>query len=178
MNKRVVWQGRFLQAVLRGNYECIERRNIKGIVGIVAVTDDGRLILVEQFRPPVQARVIELPAGLAGDTAAAKDESLESAAHRELLEETGYQAARVTPVALGAASAGLSDEMITLMLASGLTKVGEGGGDEHEDITVHAVSLTGLIDWLRTRQAQGAVIDLKVYSALTFCNIAGPTPHA
>lgn len=169
MDKRVVWQGQYLQAVLRDGYECIERRGIKGIVGIIAVTDDGRLILVEQFRPPVQARVIELPAGLAGDTAAARDETLESAAHRELLEETGYQAARLAPVAHGAVSAGLSDEMITLMLATGLTKVGDGGGDEHEDITVHAVPLAGLIAWLRDRQVQGAVIDLKVFSALTFC---------
>lgn len=89
MDKRIVWQGKHLQAVLRDGYECIERRSIKGIVGIIAITDDRRLLLVEQFRPPVQARVIELPAGLAGDTAEAKDETLESAARRELLEETG-----------------------------------------------------------------------------------------
>jgi len=169
VDKRIVWQGKYLQAVLRDGYECIERCNIKGIVGIIAVTDDRRLILVEQFRPPVQARVIELPAGLAGDTAQFKDETLETAARRELLEETGYQAGQMVQVAHGAASAGLSDEMITLMLATGLIKVGDGGGDEHEDITVHEVPLDGLMGWLQERQAKGTVIDLKIYSALAFC---------
>lgn len=169
MSRQIVWQGKHLQVVLRDGYECIERRNIAGIVGIIAVTDDRRLILVEQFRPPMQARVIELPAGLAGDTADFRDESLETAARRELMEETGYQAQDVVVIATGAASAGMSNELITLMLASGLAKVGAGGGDEHEDITVHEVPLDGLTGWLGERQARGTVIDLKVYSALALC---------
>jgi ADP-ribose pyrophosphatase len=168
MNKHVAWQGRFIQVAMRGTYECVERRNISGIVGIIAVTDDGKLILVEQFRPPVQASVIELPAGLAGDEAGGEGESPETAARRELLEETGYEARTMKPVARGAASAGLCDEIITLMLAEGLTRVGPGGGDEHESITVHEVPLTNLLDWLAQRQAGGAVIDVKVYSALAF----------
>lgn len=169
MSEQIVWQGKHLQAVLRDGYECIERRSIKGIVGIIAVTNDRRLVLVEQFRPPVQARVIELPAGLAGDTAEFRDETLETAARRELLEETGYQARHVVVVASGAASAGLSNELITLVVASDLAKVSEGGGDEHEEITVHEVPMDGLVEWLGERQAQGAVIDLKVYSALALC---------
>lgn len=168
MDKQIVWQGRHLQVAMRGSYECVERRNVSGIVGIIAVTDDGRLVLVEQHRPPMEAHVIELPAGLAGDIADEKHETLESAARRELLEETGYQAREIVQVAQGAASAGLSSELITLMLAKGLTKVGDGGGDEHEDITVHEVPLANLTDWLRQKQAQGIVIDLKIYSALIF----------
>lgn len=170
MDKQIVWQGKHLQVVMRGSYECVERRGISGIVGIIAVTDEGKLVLVEQYRPPVQARVIELPAGLAGDTRDAAGETLESAARRELLEETGYQAREMVQVARGAASAGLSDEIITLLLATGLTKVADGGGDEHEDITVHEAPLEGLVEWLRQRQAQGVVVDLKVFSAMAFCN--------
>jgi len=170
MNKRIVWQGTHLQVAVCGRYECVERRGISGIVGIIAVTGEGKLILVEQYRPPVQARVIELPAGLAGDTAGAQDETLESAARRELMEETGYQARNVVRVAQGAVSAGLSDEIITLMLATGLIRVGYGGGDEHEDIIVHEAPLRNLMEWLRERQAKGVVIDLKVYSALAFCS--------
>jgi ADP-ribose pyrophosphatase len=165
MSDKIVWQGKHLQVVMRGTYECIQRRHITGIVGIIAVTDEGKLILVEQFRPPVQARVIELPAGLVGDGAGDKNESIETAARRELLEETGYQAREVIPVAYGAASAGLSNELIHLVMARGLTKVGDGGGDEHEDITVHEVPLAGLVEWLRERQHQGVIIDLKVYLA-------------
>ncbi|MCE5279456.1 MAG: NUDIX hydrolase [Planctomycetaceae bacterium] len=169
MDRQIVWQGRFLRAVVRGRYECIERCNISGIVGIIAVTDEGELVLVEQFRPPLQARVIELPAGLVGDTDAGRDESLETAAHRELMEETGYVAASIEPVACGAASAGMSNETMTLMLARGLTRTAAGGGDEHEDITVHHVPLKQLLDWLRRRTAEGILVDLKVYAAIPFC---------
>ena len=168
MEKQIVWQGKFLQVAMRGTYECVERRGISGIVGIIAVTEDGRLILVEQFRPPVQANVIELPAGLAGDDAGGEGESLETAARRELFEETGYEARTMRAVAVGAASAGMSDELITLMLAGDVTRTGPGGGDQHESITVHEVPLTNLLEWLRQRQAEGAVIDVKVYSALAF----------
>jgi len=168
MEKQIVWQGKFLQVAMRGTYECVERRGISGIVGIIAVTEDGRLILVEQFRPPVQANVIELPAGLAGDDAGGEGESLETAARRELFEETGYVARTMKAVAHGAASAGLSDEIITLMLAENVTRTGPGGGDEHERITVHEVPLPTLKEWLRQQQAAGKVIDVKVYSALAF----------
>ena len=128
MSDKIVWQGEYLQAILRDGYECIERRNVTGIVGLVAVTEDGKLVLVEQFRPAVRARVIELPAGLAGDAAGGENESLETAARREFLEETGYEAREFVCVAEGAASAGLSSELIHLFLARGLTKVGAGGG--------------------------------------------------
>ena len=74
MTGKIVWQGKHLQAVLREGYECIERRGIGGIVGLIAVTEDRRLVLVEQYRPPVQARVIELPAGLVGDRDGEQDE--------------------------------------------------------------------------------------------------------
>ncbi len=168
MTKHIAWQGKHLQVVLRGQYECVERRGVDGIVGIIAVTEEGKLILVEQYRPPMQARVIELPAGLAGDTPQARGETMESAARRELLEETGYQADKVVPVARGAASPGLSNELIALMLATGLRKAGEGGGDKQEDITVHEVPLGGLMGWLGRQQAQGRVVDLKVYLALAF----------
>lgn len=168
MSKTIMWQGNYLQAVLRDGYECIERRNINGIVGIVAMTDDRKLVLVEQFRPPVQACVIELPAGLVGDAAGQEKESLEAAARRELHEETGYEAKSMVTVTQGVLSAGLSDERITLMLATGLTKVDHGGGDEQEDITVHEVRLEDLMAWIEERKGSGKLIDIKIYCALTF----------
>ena len=71
---------------------------------MVAVTAENELLLVEQYRPPPNARVIELPAGLAGDDDGA--ETLTDAARRELLEETGYHAGSLVKVAEGPASAG------------------------------------------------------------------------
>src|SRR5215217_8780485 len=99
-------EGKFIQLVRQGTWEYATRKGVSGIVGIVAVTDDGKLVLVEQDRPPVGKRVIELPAGLAGDAAGKEKEDLAEAARRELLEETGYEADNWAQVAEGAASAG------------------------------------------------------------------------
>ena len=168
-DKRIVWRGRHLNLVMRGRWEYVERRNVTGIVGLAPVTDDGKLVLVEQYRPPVDARVIELPAGLAGDRDGHEHEPLEAAARRELLEETGYEAGTLRRIFQGAASAGVSGERMTFFLATDLRKVGPGGGDESEDITVHEAPLEGLVDWLSRRELNGAVIDLKIYAALPFC---------
>src|SRR5439155_18973651 len=101
------------------------------------------------------ARVIELPAGLAGDAKAHEREDLEVAARRELLEETGYAARRMQRVAAGVPSAGMTDEVITLFLAAGLTRAGAGQGDGEEDITVHEVALEEVEQWLTAREREG-----------------------
>ena len=110
---------------------------VTGIVAIIAVTDDGKLLLVEQDRPPVGRRVIELPAGLAGDENGAEHEDLATAARRELREETGYDAAEMVRVAAGPPSAGMTDEVITLFRARGLRKVDDAGGVGSEQITLN-----------------------------------------
>ena len=167
-NLQIVCDGKHVQLVRQGGWEFARRKGISGIVGIVAVTDDGKLVLVEQHRPPVGRRVIELPAGLAGDAKGHEKEDLADAARRELLEETGYEARTMQRVAAGAASAGMTDEVITLFRATGLKKVGEGTGDETEDITVHEVPLAGATDWLAAREREGKLIDMKVYCGLYF----------
>ena len=164
----VLCDGKHIQLVRRDRWEYARRKNLTGIVAIVAVTDDGKLILVEQYRPPVGARVIELPAGLAGDVAGHETEDLAVAARRELLEETGYEAADMTRLAEGAASAGLSDEVITLFRATGLQKTGKGEGDGSEEITLHEVPLADVDGWLAHQTARGCLVDLKVYSGLYF----------
>jgi ADP-ribose pyrophosphatase len=160
--------GKFIRLVRQGKWEYATRKNVSGIVGIVAVTNDRKLVLVEQDRPPVGRRVIELPAGLAGDVPDHEDEELAEAARRELLEETGYEAARIERCAEGAASAGMTNEVITLFLATGLRKTGEAEGDGSEDITVHEVPVDGAVDWLDARAREGRLIDLKVYAGLFF----------
>ena len=165
---QVVSDGKHIQLVRKAGWEFARRKGISGIVGIVAVTDDRKLVLVEQHRPPVGARVIELPAGLAGDAKGHEQEDLADAARRELFEETGYEARTMDRLAAGAASAGMTDEVITLFRATGLTKTGEGMGDESENITVHEVPLSGVIDWLADRERGGRLVDLKVYCGLYF----------
>jgi len=163
-----LFEGKYLRVVKQRNWEFVRRKNLTGIVGIVAVTDGGKLILVEQFRPPVGKHVVELPAGLAGDVAGSESEDLAVAARRELLEETGYEADRMERVAAGAASAGLSDEVITLYRATGLRKTGTGEGDGHEQITTHEVPVAEVEAWLDGQVAAGKMVDLKVYAGLWF----------
>jgi ADP-ribose pyrophosphatase len=166
---KVLWEGRHLKMILRNGWECVERPGVTGIVGIVAVTDDNKLVLVEQYRPPVGGPVVELPAGLVGDVAGQAEEGLEDAARRELEEETGYRAEKLERLCEGVPSAGMSDEVITLFLATGLRKTGPGGGDESEDIVVHEVPLVDVMDWLSLQEQRGVRIDLKVYTGLWFC---------
>jgi ADP-ribose pyrophosphatase len=161
-----LYEGRFIRVVKRGRWEYVERKKINGIVGIIAVTDGGKLVLIEQYRPPVDTTVIEIPAGLAGDSAEYAGEPLESAARRELLEETGYEAARFTRLSDGTSSAGITSEVITMFLAEGLKKIGAGVGDGHEQITVHEVPLAQVHAWLVAQRARGAAVDFKVFAAV------------
>ncbi len=160
--------GRHLRLVERNGWEFVDRPGVTGVIGIVAVTDDRKLILVQQYRPPVGCDVIELPAGLAGDVAGSERESLADAAGRELLEETGYAAREMIYLTHGPPSAGLSSEVMTLLLATGLTRASAGGGEGSERITVHEVPLDAARDWLAQRLADGVLIDAKVYAALFF----------
>jgi ADP-ribose pyrophosphatase len=165
--KRVVLAaGRFLRLVRRDGWEFVERVRATGVVAIVAVTTAGELILTEQFRPAVAGRVIDLPAGLAGD--GPRTEELATAARRELIEETGYDARRLTLLAQAPTSPGLTTEVVSFFRATGLKKVAAGGGVEGEQITIHAVQLDRMDAWLRRRSRAGIQIDCKVFAGLHF----------
>ena len=172
-DKRVLGEGKHVRLVQRRGWEYAERPDCGGIVAILAVTDDARLVLVEQYREPVARPVIELPAGLAGDVRGDEGEALTAAAHRELLEETGYQAADMVYLTEGPPSAGLSNEIITFFRAEGLRKIGRGGGVGHEQIKVHEVPLDGVATWLQEVAGGGALIDPKVYTGLYFAGHTG-----
>jgi ADP-ribose pyrophosphatase len=165
--KRVVLAaGRFLRLVRGDGWEFVERVRATGVVAIVAVTTAGELILTEQFRPAVAGRVIDLPAGLAGD--GPRTEELATAARRELIEETGYDARRLTLLAQAPTSPGLTTEVVSFFRATGLKKVAAGGGVEGEQITIHAVQLDRMDAWLRRRSRAGIQIDCKVFAGLYF----------
>jgi len=168
MANQILCDAKYLRLIRSDGWEFVQRKNVSGIVGIIALTNDRKLILVEQFRPPVGKNVIEIPAGLAGDTAAIRNEELSLAASRELEEETGYRAKNMTLLASGTASAGLCDEIITLFRAEDLEKIHPGGGDDSEDITVHEIPVDQVEHWLKAQLAQNKLVDLKVYSALHF----------
>jgi ADP-ribose pyrophosphatase len=155
-------------------WEYVTRHAVSGIVVLVALTPERELVLVEQYRRAVLGRVVELPAGLVGDTADRKTESHATAAHRELLEETGFAAREMVELAAGPIAVGVSDEIVTFFEARGLERVGPGGGDETEDITVHVVPLGGLDAFLAERRAAGLGVDPKIFAGLYLAGV-GPT---
>ena len=112
-------------------------------------------------------KVLELPAGLSGDEHYGGEEFIE-AAKRELREETGYEAVEWEQLAGGPPSAGLSNEVVVFFRARNLRKVGEGGGEKNESITVHKVHLPHVAEWLKAREKEGFLIDPKIYAGLYF----------
>ena len=164
------WEGRFIAAKTRGKWEYVSRtRGIRAAV-ILAV-DAGHVLLVEQFRVPLGTNCLELPAGLIGDDHAG--EPAEAAAARELEEETGYRAARFEALGEFWSSPGMVSESFTLLRASGLEKVGEGGGTDHENITVHRVPLGEIEAFVGQGRARGCAIDVRLLLLLGAGMLAG-----
>ncbi len=162
------WQGKFLRVLKSGHWEYADRIGTTGAVAIVALTPEQELILTEQYRLPVNSRVIELPAGLAGDTPSTHKEVLAEAAKRELFEETGFVAGEMTELASGPPSAGLASEIVTFFRATALRWQGPGGGEGNEQIQVHRVPIKTVEAWLKERTEAGLLVDPKVYAGLYF----------
>ena len=151
--------------VVRDGWEYSERTHAGGLAAIiVAVTPEDRVLFVEQFRVPLQARTIEMPAGLVGDVHAG--ESIEASAIRELEEETGWTADHAEVLLVGPTSSGASSERIAFVRATGLRRVGAGGGDASEDITVHEIPRTRAAAWLVEKMRQGYELDAKLWAGL------------
>jgi ADP-ribose pyrophosphatase len=165
---RRLFTGKFLALLKEGHWEYVDRTNASGAAIIVAVTDEKKLLLVEQYRIPVHARTIELPAGIIGDEPGSGDEEHADAARRELMEETGYDAGHMATLTHGASSSGLASETVTMLQASQLRRVGAGGGVAHENITVHEVPLAEIEAWLTAKAKTGVLIDPKIYAGLYF----------
>jgi ADP-ribose pyrophosphatase len=162
---RVVYEGKYQRMVVRGTWEYSERVHAGGLAAIiVAVTPDDEVLFVEQFRVPLQARTIEMPAGLVGDIDAG--ESIELSAVRELEEETGWTADHAEVLMIGPTSSGASNEKVAFVRASGLRKVGDGGGDASEDITVHTVPRARAAAWLVQKMGEGYELDAKLWAGL------------
>ena len=157
-------EGRYLRLVRRGRWEYAERTNAGHAVIVIALTPERKLLFVEQFRVPMDARTIEMPAGLVGDTR--DDDTLEEAARRELLEETGWLAGDVRVLMVGPTSSGMSNELVAFVRARDLVRVHAGGGDETANITVHEVPVDDAPRWLAARMADGFAMDPKLWAGL------------
>lgn len=157
--EQIQWAGRFVVAKRRGRWEYAGRaRGIRAAV-ILAV-DAGEVILVEQYRVPLGRFCLELPAGLIGDES--EGESAIDSARRELEEETGYRAAQWEDLGEFHSSPGMIEESFTLLRATGLSRIGDGGGTHDEDIVVHRVPLERVAETIAAHRASGHAIDVKL----------------
>lgn len=155
----VMWEGRFVRAMKRERWEYASRtRDIRAVV--ILAEHEGKVILVDQPRVPVGSRCLELPAGLVGDED--PDATVEGTAVKELEEETGFTAERIERLGDFHASPGMVSESFTLVRAHGVRKIGEGGGDEHEDIRVHLVARADIPNFIEEKRAEGFAIDVKL----------------
>lgn len=158
-SEETVWEGKYLAAKRRGKWEYVSRtRNISAAV--ILALDEGHVILVEQYRVPLGRNCLELPAGLVGD--GEPGETIEDAAIRELEEETGYRAEHMVDLGRYHSSPGMASEGFALLRAAGLTRVGEGGGTEGEEIIVHRVALDAVPDFVAAKRAEGVAIDVRL----------------
>ncbi|WP_324823175.1 NUDIX hydrolase [Sinanaerobacter sp. ZZT-01] len=127
-----------------------------GGVGIAALTSEGKMLMIKQFRKPAEKVVLEIPAG--------KKEMGEEpmiTAIRELKEETGYSADQVTFLSAFYSSIGYSTEIIYLYLATGLN-AGETNFDEHEAIDLFEYDVAEL----KKMVIEGEIIDGKTINAI------------
>lgn len=161
----VMWEGKFVRALRRGKWEYASRARDIGAVVILA-EHEGKVILVEQPRVAPDLRCIELPAGLVGDIDPA--ETVEATALKELREETGFTADRIESLGDFFSSPGMLAEAFTIVRAHGVRKIGEGGGDENEDIKVHLVAREEIPNFLEQKRAEGFGVDAKLLLLLNF----------
>lgn len=154
-----VWSGKFLEVKKDGRWEYVSRT--RGVSAAVILALDGdEVILVEQYRVPLGANCLELPAGLVGDEE--QGEEAEQAAIRELEEETGYRAGQMVNLGRFHASPGMTSEGFTLLRAEGLERTGDGGGVAGEDIIVHRVKLADVPEFVERKRGDGVAVDVKL----------------
>ncbi len=123
---------------------------------VVPITDDGEIILVEQYRKPNDKVFIELPAGKLD-----KGEAPELCAARELKEETGYTAHTLKKILTLHPAPAFADEILHVYLATGL-KYGESSPDEDEFISAKPYDLNRVLEMIE----EGAITDAKTVAGV------------
>lgn len=161
----VMWKGKYLLAMRSGRWEYASRTNdIRAVV--ILAEHDGKVILVEQKRVPIGSRCLELPAGLVGDED--PNATIEQTAVKELEEETGFTAAHIERLGEFYSSPGMIAEGFTLVRATGIKRIGQGGGNEHEDIVVHLVERSAIAGFIAAKRSEGVGIDAKLLMLLGY----------
>ena len=137
---------------------------------LVRHVDGEYLCMIRSRQKPNYPLYPECTAG----GSALKGEDVLACARRELLEETGYEAAEMKFLFHGPSSPGLTSESLSFYLATGLRRVAAGGGVENENITVREAPLDDIDAWLAARVEQGIALDPRIYTGLYFLKCQSP----
>jgi ADP-ribose pyrophosphatase len=172
IKREIIWDGKFLQGVkiiysdFEGTeraWESVERKNPDIVSVVLYDNNKDEFIPIEQFRPPVAVRVIELVAGVC-DVAG---EPEEIAARREAAEESGWDPQTVLLIsARDPVSSGMQNEMLTSYFGTDLKLVGKKQGHEENGIIVHSVPRGKIFQWLDEQKIRGKMIDAKVKGSI------------
>jgi ADP-ribose pyrophosphatase len=158
-------EGKFVRLLQRGKWEYASRAG--DITAVVILAEfEGKVILIDQPRVAPDCRCVELPAGLVGDDD--PNATVETTAIKELEEETGFTAERIERLGEFYASPGMLSESFTLVRAHGVRRIGDGGGDDNEDINVHLVARGQIPNFIEQKRAEGFGIDVKLLLFLDF----------
>ena len=168
---KVAWSGQYVEVIVDGRWEYVKRARSIGAAVILALTDAGEVVLVEQMRVPLGRKCIELPAGLVGDETAGEEAA--ASAERELEEETGFAADQWEELGEFASSPGMLGETFRLFRATGLRRIGDGGGVGHEEIVTHVVKLDDVPAFLAATRAEGCAVDVKLLAVLPYARAGG-----
>ena len=159
-----IFEGRVIQVqvdtVRLPNGEQSTREIVKhpGAVGIIPMTADGKLIVVEQYRKALERTIVEIPAGKIEP-----GEELTVCALRELEEETGYGTQNLTYLQEVVTSPGFCDEVVHIFVARDIFKIDNPAGlEDDEFVEVKAVTL----EEAQQLMAQGAICDAKTIIAV------------
>ena len=164
MKKKKIYEGKILglsvyDGVIEGRKVKREMIEHRGAAAILAFDEDKKVILVKQHRFP-HGYVLEIPAGTLE-----KLEDPIKCAFRELEEETGYRAKKMSPLITYYPSIGYNTEVIHCFVASGLKKISDLSLDDDEILSVVKVDLKKLLGMIKT----GKIQDSKTICAvLTF----------
>ncbi|MDM5316023.1 NUDIX hydrolase [Fictibacillus sp. b24] len=142
LSKEQIYSGKiidlYVEEVELPNKKTGKREIVKhpGAVAVLAVTNEGKMLMVEQFRKPLEKTIIEIPAGKLE-----KGEDPLECAQRELMEETGYSCESMESIGSFYTSPGFADELIHLYFTDTLVKQGAQMTDEDEFLNVMEISV-------------------------------------
>lgn len=154
-----------LQDVELPNGKHSKREIIKhpGAVAILAITDDKKIVMVEQYRKALERTIVEIPAGKLE-----KDEEPVLCARRELEEETGYECANLEWLTSFYTSPGFADEIVHVFLAKGLTKKENSAPlDEDEFVNLEELTLEESLRYIKEQK----IYDAKTIFAVQYMQL-------